>query len=54
MGVRGTARLAAEFWAFLRANKRWWLAPIIVGMLVLSLFVLATQSPLGPLIYTLF
>ncbi len=37
MGLRGTLRLVSEFWLFLGHNKRWWLAPIIVAILVLNL-----------------
>ncbi len=54
MGLRGTWLLAREFGAFLRTNKRWWLAPIIIGLLLLGLLIVASQSTLGPLIYTLF
>ena len=44
-----------EFWAFMRVRKKWWLAPIVLVMLLLSLLIVLTQgSALAPFIYTLF
>jgi hypothetical protein len=44
-----------ELWAFLRARKKFWLAPIMFVMLVLgALLVLAQNSAVAPFIYTLF
>ena len=46
--------LAGEFIAFLRDNKKWWLAPIILSILALGLLVLLGGSAAAPFIYTLF
>ena len=43
-----------EFWEFLRENKAWWLAPIVVVLLLISLLVLLGATGAAPLIYTLF
>jgi hypothetical protein len=43
-----------EFWQFLRHNKKWWLAPIIVTLLLVGVLVFLAGSGGGPLIYTLF
>ena len=44
-----------EFWSFLRARKKWWLAPVVVLLLALGLvLVLAEGSALAPFIYSLF
>ncbi len=44
-----------ELFAFLRARKKLWLAPIIVVMLILGgLLILAQGSVVAPFIYTLF
>jgi hypothetical protein len=44
-----------ELWAFLRARKKFWLAPLLVIMLVIGgLLVLAHGSAVAPFIYTLF
>ena len=45
----------AEFWEFLRERKKFWLAPILIMMLVFGgLLVLAKGSAVAPFIYTLF
>ncbi|MCI0692999.1 DUF5989 family protein [candidate division KSB1 bacterium] len=47
--------ILSEFWGFMRVRKKWWLAPIVLVMLVLSLLIVLTQgSVLAPFIYTLF
>lgn len=44
-----------EFMDFLRIRKRYWLAPIVIMLLLLSLLVVFTQSSaVAPFIYTLF
>jgi uncharacterized protein DUF5989 len=44
-----------EFLNFLRVRKKWWLAPIVIFLLVLGgLLVLAKGSALAPFIYSLF
>ena len=44
-----------EFWAFLRARKKFWLLPIMVLMLVFGALIVLTQgSAVAPFIYTLF
>lgn len=47
--------LAKELWGLMRERKKWWLAPIIIAMMVLgSLIVFAQGSVLAPFIYTIF
>ncbi len=46
--------LMREFWDFLRYNKKWWLLPIILTLVVLGAFVLLTGTAFAPFIYTLF
>ncbi len=47
--------LASEMWAYMRVRKKWWLAPIlIVLMMVGALLVFAQGSALAPFIYTIF
>jgi competence protein ComGC len=44
-----------EFWAFLRARKKFWLLPILLVMLIFgTLLLLAQGSAVAPFIYTLF
>lgn len=44
-----------EFWDFLRVRKRYWLAPIVIILLLLSLLIVFAQSSVvAPFVYTLF
>jgi hypothetical protein len=44
-----------DLWDFMRERKKFWLAPIIVVMLLLGgLIVFAQGSAVAPFIYTLF
>ena len=44
-----------QFWEFLKVRKKWWLAPIVIALvLVGALIVLSEGSALAPFIYTLF
>ncbi len=45
----------AEFWAFLRVRKKFWLLPVIVMMAVFGgLVILSQGSAVAPFIYTIF
>jgi len=45
----------ADLWAFMRERKKFWLAPIILIMILLgALIVFAPGSALAPFIYTIF
>jgi hypothetical protein len=47
--------ILAEFWEFLRYNKKYWLAPIVVVLVLVGLLLVVGQgSALAPFIYTLF
>jgi len=46
--------LAGEFVDFLKHNKKWWLAPIIISILGLGLLVMLGGTAAAPFIYTLF
>ncbi len=44
-----------ELWAFMKVRKKWWLGPIVLTMLLLSvLIVLTERSAVAPFIYALF
>ena len=65
-GLRGWPRRAAEvlglrfsflaeFWAFLRVRKKYWLLPAVLTMLVFGGLIAITQtSAVAPMIYTIF
>jgi hypothetical protein len=47
--------LMQDLWGFMREAKKFWLAPIILIMVLLGgLIVLAEGSAVAPFIYTLF
>jgi hypothetical protein len=46
--------LPVELLAFLRDNRKWWLAPMILAVLVLGLLVMLGSTAAAPFIYTLF
>jgi len=47
--------LLKDLWGFMRVRKKFWLAPIIVMLLLLgALIVLSQGSAVAPFIYTLF
>lgn len=44
-----------ELWEFIRTQKRYWLAPILIVLVLLGLLlVFAQSSAVAPFIYTLF
>ena len=48
-------QVLAEFWAFMRENKKFWLAPIVIVLVLVGLLLVTTQgSAVAPFIYTLF
>ena len=47
--------LVKDLWGFMRVRKKFWLAPIILVMMLLGgLIILAQGSAVAPFIYTLF
>lgn len=44
-----------ELWQFLRVRKKWWLAPILIMLVLLGGLIVLTQgSALAPFIYAIF
>ena len=46
--------LFSEFWSFLKHNKKWWLAPILIVLLLVTVLVILSGTAAAPFIYTLF
>jgi hypothetical protein len=46
--------IVSEFAEFLKDNKKWWLAPIVISVLLLGGLVLLGGTAAAPFIYTLF
>lgn len=51
---QGEANIVIEFWQFLRANKKWWLLPILAVLLMFGVLAVLSSTGAGPFIYTLF
>jgi len=46
---------AAMIWDFLKVRKKWWLMPLVVFLLLLSLLIVLSEgSAVAPFIYALF
>jgi hypothetical protein len=45
--------LALEFWEFLRHNKKWWLLPIVIVLLLFGVLIFLSGTGAAPFIYTL-
>ena len=57
--VRAAAEMSSkgllrDFWQFLRLNKKWWLLPILVTLMLLGALIFLSGTALAPFIYTLF
>ena len=44
----------SDFWYFLTHNKKWWLTPIVILMLLFGVMVVLGGTGAAPFIYTLF
>ena len=43
-----------EFWSFVRHNKKWWLLPILMTLLLFGALIFLSGTGVAPFIYTLF
>tara|TARA_B100001093_G_C26178421_1_gene738753 strand:- start:61 stop:222 length:162 start_codon:yes stop_codon:yes gene_type:complete len=47
--------LAKDIWDFLRVRKKYWLAPLIITIVLMGALIVFTQgSVVAPFIYTIF
>ncbi|HBY58843.1 MAG TPA: hypothetical protein DEH78_03415 [Solibacterales bacterium] len=46
--------LARELWEFLKYNRKWWMLPVMVALLLLGVLVFLSGTAAAPFIYTLF
>ncbi len=52
---KSVVSLLGEFWAFMRMQKKWWLAPLILILVLMGMLIILTEgSALAPFIYALF
>ncbi len=51
----GALRTIGELFRFLVQRRAWFLIPVVAGLLIIGiLLILASATPLGPFIYTIF
>lgn len=51
----GKIGILKEFWEFLKVRKKWWLAPMLIVLVLLGFQIVVTEkSAIAPFIYTLF
>ncbi len=53
-GQQGQTSLWREFFQLLKTNKKYWMIPLIVALLLLGLLVILGSTAAAPFIYTLF
>ena len=47
--------LVREFWDFLRHNRKWWLIPVLIMLVLMGAIIVLISNPVtAPFIYTLF
>jgi hypothetical protein len=52
---QGRGGLFRDLWGFMKQNKKWWLLPLLLTLLLFGLLILLSSgSGLTPFIYTLF
>jgi Family of unknown function (DUF5989) len=54
LAVQPPSSFLGEFWHFLKHNKKWWLTPIVLTLLLVGLLIVLGGSTAAPFIYTLF
>lgn len=53
-GQRASPGIAREFLLFLRANKKFWLIPLLAALLLIGVVALLGGTAAAPFIYSLF
>ena len=51
---RAGSGLLRECWDLLRHNKKWWLLPLLIVLLLVGLLVVRSGTAIAPFIYTIF
>jgi hypothetical protein len=53
-GQAQNASIVSEFIAMLKVNKKYWLLPIVIAMLLVGVVVVLSSTAAAPFVYTLF
>ena len=46
--------IVRELWEFVRHDKKWWIAPILLIVIIVGALVMLSTTGAAPLIYTIF
>ena len=53
--MKNIIELIVDIWDFLKVRKKYWLAPLIITILILGTLIIFTQGTvIAPFIYTIF
>ncbi len=53
--LEASIELIKDLWGFINTRKKYWMAPLIISLVVLGALIIFTQgSAIAPFIYTLF
>ena len=52
--LENSSGIFSEFWQFLKENKKFWLLPILIIMVLLGVLLILGSTGAAPFIYTLF
>lgn len=53
-GREQSTNVLAEYWRFMKHNKKWWLLPILVVLLLFGILMIFGGGAAAPFIYTIF
>ncbi len=53
-GQQEQSSLLSELWQMVKENKKYWLIPLIVGLLIFGVLIMLGGTAVAPFIYTLF
>ena len=46
--------IVSEYLAFIQHNRKWWMLPIVLVLMLVAALVILGGTPVGPFVYTLF
>jgi hypothetical protein len=51
---QGRGSTLSDLWGYMKENKKWWLLPLLVVLLLFGILIILAGTGLAPFIYTLF
>ena len=52
--TQSSPALVGELWNLLLHNKKWWLTPILVVLVLLGMLIIVGGTAMAPFVYTIF